>query len=83
MTEREKMMKQLQMYHFAAVDASLFLDTHPNDKEALSYFNKVKKLADDAREAYEKKYGPVTIGSTSGRTSWEWATKPWPWEVDA
>ena len=50
MTEREKLMKQLQMYHFAAIDAGLFLDTHPNDKEALNYFNKVKKEAEGSKD---------------------------------
>lgn len=82
MTEREKLLKQLQMYHFAVVDAGLFLDTHPNDKEALNYFNKAKKLADGAREDFEKKYGPVMMTSTEGHTKWEWALKPWPWESE-
>lgn len=83
MTEREKLMKQLQMYDFAVIEAGLFLDTHPNDKEALNYFNKVRKLAENARENYEKKYGPNLMTSTEGRTNWEWALKPWPWEVEA
>ena len=83
MTEREKLMKQLQMYDFAVIEAGLFLDTHPNDKEALNYFNKVRKLAENAREDYEKKYGPNLMTSTEGRTNWEWALKPGPWEVEA
>ena len=83
MTEREKLMKQLQMYDFAVIEAGLFLDTHTNDKEALNYFNKVRKLAENAREDYEKKYGPNLMTSTEGRTNWEWALKPWPWEVEA
>ena len=83
MTEREKLMKQLQMYDFAVIEAGLVLDTHPNDKEALNYFNKVRKLAENAREDYEKKYGPNLMTSTEGRTNWEWALKPWPWEVEA
>lgn len=82
MTEREKMMKQLQMYQFAMVDAALFLDTHTDDKEALNYFNKVKKLADGAREEYERKYGPTKMTSTEGRTKWDWALDRWPWEVE-
>lgn len=82
MTEREKLMNQLQMYHFAVVDAGLFLDTHPHDKEALAYFNKVKKLCDNARMDFERKYGPVLMTSTEGNTKWEWALKPWPWESD-
>ena len=83
MTEREKLMKQLQMYQFAAIDASLFLDTHPKDKEALAYFNRMKKLTDKAREEYECKYGPTQMRVDEDATKWEWALKPWPWEVDA
>ncbi|MGN0174325.1 MAG: spore coat protein CotJB [Acutalibacteraceae bacterium] len=83
MTEKEKLMKQLQMYHFAALDAALFLDTHPNDKEALAYFNRVKKLADGAREDFERKYGPVRMGDTGESNKWDWALQPWPWESEA
>ena len=83
MTDREKMLKQLQMYHFAVIDASLFLDTHPKDKEALAYFNRVKRLADGAREEFERKYGPVRQENTGESNEWRWATERWPWEVEA
>ena len=82
MTKREKLLKPLQMYNFALVDASLFLDTHPKDKEALAYFNRVKKLANGAKEEFERKYGPVRQESTGEETQWRWATEQWPWEVE-
>ena len=35
MANRDKMMKQLQAYSFAAHDALLYLDSHPDSKAAL------------------------------------------------
>ena len=82
MTEQEKLLKQIQMYDFAVIEAGLFLDTHTKDKEALNYFNKVKKIAKEKQREYESKYGPLMMNFTEGATTWEWATKPWPWEVE-
>lgn len=81
MTDREKMMKQVQMYHFAMVDASLFLDTHPTDKEALKYFGRLKEMSDKAHQDYQKKYGSLNIKNGERDGKWEWATSAFPWEV--
>ena len=82
MNEREKALKQLQMYNFALIDAMLFLDTHPKDRETLSYFKKTKKLFDTAKNDYEQKFGPISARSVTSNDKWEWVNSPWPWEVD-
>lgn len=81
MNDKQKLLKQLQMYNFAVVDASLFLDTHPHDQNALKYFKRVSRLRDEARENYEKKYGPTRVENNTNENEWEWATCPFPWEV--
>ncbi len=82
MTEKQKLMKNLQMYSFAVVETGLFLDTHPYNKKALEYFNKVKMLKDKAQKEYERKYGPVVMTSNESDDKWDWALSKWPWEVD-
>lgn len=82
MTDKEKIMKQVQMYRFALIDASLFLDTHPSDKEALKYFRRIKELFEKALEEYEKKYGSINISAGIRNDKWEWATTPFPWESE-
>lgn len=81
MNEKEKMLKQVQMYCFALVDASLFLDTHPTDKEALKYYQRLKEMSDKLQEEYQKKYGSLNIKNGEKDGKWEWATSAFPWEV--
>jgi len=77
---KERLMKQIQAYCFAAYDALLFLDAYPNSKEALSFYNKNKKLEQRAVQEYEAKYGPIKMPSDTA--SWEWTNGPWPWQLE-
>ena len=77
-SSRERLMKQIQAYCFATYDALLYLDAYPNSKEALSFYNKYKKLEQRAVQEYEQKYGPITMPSDT--SSWEWTKGPWPWQ---
>lgn len=83
MNERNKLLKAVQQYSFAVLEASLFLDTHPDCKEALAYYNKYKKLCDEAKMSFEEKYGPLTIDSDANNKNWQWVKAPWPWELSA
>ncbi len=83
MSDREKLLKKVQMYKFAVTDAALFLDTHPDCAQALGYFNKYRKLLKEAEEAYEKTYGPLEICSEQNASRWAWVDGPFPWELSA
>ena len=83
MSDREKCLKNVQRYSFAVTEAALFLDTHPDCSEALAYYNKYKKLCDEAKTQYESKYGPHSISSDANEKAWQWANGPWPWELAA
>jgi spore coat protein JB len=78
-------MKQKELYEwimmlgFCALDMTLYLDTHPDDKEALAYYNQCNTLYQNAMETYGQKYGPLTL-SGGDLTSWDWNTAPMPWE---
>lgn len=80
MTNKEAMMKKVMLCSFMLVDAQLFLDTHPTDKQALSFYKKHKEKYENAKAEYEKAYGPITVDSADSDTVWEWSTTPWPWE---
>lgn len=79
MTERQKHLNELSQYCFAAFDTALFLDTHPDDVDAVKAFDGYRNKAADLRASYEAKYGPLTYTASSGDT-WEWVDSPWPWE---
>lgn len=79
-TEREKLLKRVQMYCFAKEDAALFLDTHPDCAKAIEYYNKYSKLYAESKAEYEKEYGPITRPEEETASSWQWVNDPWPWE---
>ncbi len=79
MTEKRKMMEAVYTNGFAVDEARLFLDTHPDDKEALAYYQKKMNLFHQAVQRYEEKYGPILVESAANG-GWGWAKTPWPWE---
>lgn len=76
--------KQLLMYitqvSFGLTEAVLFLDTHPCDKEAMEYYQQMKKLRKEALEKYECNYGPLLTDGNNDMDTWEWTKTPWPWQ---
>jgi spore coat protein JB len=82
MSEKDRALKRVQIFTFAAFDASLYLDSHPDDQSALNYFNKYKQLGEKAVCEYETKYGPLTHNGLTGEKSWDWVKTSWPWELN-
>ncbi len=82
MTDRQKALRRLQMEDFAMRDAQLFLDSNPNDAQALSYFATHKAEKEEALRAYEAQYGPIRYENNTG-DYWQWTEGPWPWESEA
>lgn len=80
--EREALLYQIMQYKFAMIDLNLYLDTHPNDNEAISLYNKYLTTEKQMRDKYESMYGPLTLNSNYlNKNGWVWKNSPWPWEV--
>ncbi len=80
MNERERMMQAVYTNGFAADDARLFLDTHPQSREALDYYKKKIRLYQEARARYEEKFGPISVENAAIGDRWGWGEEAWPWE---
>ncbi|MGN1014591.1 MAG: spore coat protein CotJB [Butyricicoccus sp.] len=80
MTEHEHSCHRLQQTILALVDAGLFLDTHPQDPSALRYFNHMNEALQQATEAYERNFGPISKTGGGNASAWNWVNSPWPWE---
>lgn len=80
-TPRESDLYKLQEIAFAAHDINLYLDTHPNDTNAIKLYNEYNKQERMLNDQYERKYGPVDLSDTEGlsMTPWAWIENPWPW----
>ena len=80
--EREALLYQLLQYKFALIELNLYLDTNPNDKEAIELFNQYQKIEKQMCNQYESMYGPLTLDSNYlNNDNWVWNNSPWPWEV--
>ena len=75
-------MKELMALGFAVHELGLYLDTHRNDREALSLFQKYNKLYSEGVSEYERRYGPLQM-TASGCPAFDWVDDPWPWDCGA
>ena len=73
-------MGELMALGFAMGELGLYLDTHPDDMEALQLRNNYVKMYKEAQKNYEKQYGPISH-ATAMDGKYTWVQSPWPWEV--
>lgn len=77
---KDKLLRRVASLGFYMYELRLFLDTHPNNREALEMLNSYTKKYESVKEEYEKQFGPLTL---NGYNSDEWLKDPWPWEIEA
>jgi len=79
--EKEKMMLEVQMYALMAHDLHLYLDVHPNDKDAIEQRKKYLDLFKSAKEKYDSKYPPFDVNCDKVNTvPFSWSTSKFPVE---
>lgn len=81
LSEREELLNCIDTTSFAIDDVALYLDTHPTDKVALDYYEKVNALRKEAIKNYTTYFGPLTIDDVNTTNNWSWVEEPWPWET--
>lgn len=80
--KQRDMLLKIQELEFTALDLNLFLDTHPDDMDALMEYNRCVVEIDNAKKVYEMKYGPLTnFGYAPSQYPWKWIEEPWPWQT--
>lgn len=77
------LMKRIRETDFALVETVLFLNSHPESKEALAYYHELKKKNEALRAEYNSSCGPLTAYSNECENEWKWVKMPWPWELDS
>ena len=71
---------QLRALEFVVLELGLYLDTHPDDKEAFWIFQKYAALAEKARTTYVDQTGPLTMADAAKGSRYSWIDGPWPWQ---
>lgn len=75
-------MEELQAVDFVLVDLTLYLDTHPEDYEAINQFNQFAKERRRLKKVVESMYGPLQqFGNSYSGYPWDWDDGPWPWQI--
>ena len=78
--EKMRLISAVSQTGFAISDITLYLDTHPQDQEALEYFHHMKHKLEQASAEYEAKVAPLHQLCGEDNKCWQWAETPWPWE---
>jgi spore coat protein JB len=76
------LLEKLQALDFVLVELNLYLDTHPDDLQAIQQFNVLTQERTQLANIFQEKYGPLQgFGRAYSRYPWEWSKVPWPWQV--
>ena len=71
---------ELQTLGFVLQELALYLDTHPDDKEALGLYREYQKIYHKGMMEYNQKYGPLNHLAPGQGDTYRWLDDPWPWE---
>lgn len=86
-TEKQKalyydLLKQLQTIDFVLVELNLYLDTHPQDQDAINQFNHYVQQSMSLKQKFQATFGPLyQFGNSYSPYPWVWKEAPWPWQV--
>ena len=72
-------LSELMALSFAADELGLYLNTHKDDKEALSLYWHYVELYDAGKKKYEELCGPLQQKTVTGER-YRWLDDPWPWD---
>ena len=81
MDKRAMCLRRIASVDLALYELTLYLDTHPEDQNALRmreiYQNKRRELIAE----YEAAFGPYVVTTDDVRGDrWTWVDNPWPWD---
>ena len=78
--DKRRIMMNVYELGFIMTETLLYLDTHPDDAEALAYFNEMRPRYQEAVAMYEKHCGPLNFTGVESDKYWTWVATPMPWE---
>ena len=80
MREREQLLRDIGMAGFVVTELVLYLDTHPDDRRAMEYFNHYNRIKMQMEREFSQKYLPLNTGLADCSKEWRWGMAPLPWE---
>lgn len=66
---------------FSALDLQLYIDTHPENTDAIAVYNETVRALQKKQAEYIKSHGPLfSFIDVSDEKRFNWIDSPWPWE---
>ena len=80
MGNKEQLYHDIGIVSFVLTELSLYLDTHPTDRNAIEYFNHYNRIRHQMIKEFSMKYFPLTLDLAESNKEWRWGDAPLPWE---
>ena len=79
---QEAALIEIMKLQFVLVELNLFLDTHPDNRQALEDYKNTSRRLKEMIEEYEMRHGPLfPMSPHAVNGTWRWIRDPWPWEM--
>jgi spore coat protein JB len=77
-----KLLHEIQAVDFVVLELNLYLNTHPDDHQAIEQHNAFAAKSRQLKAEYARRYGPLrNFGGDFADTPFSWPDAPWPWQV--
>lgn len=76
-------LSEVQVLAFAVQELALYLDTHPEDMEALELYRQYQQLYRKSAQEYAQNIRPLNHTAPAQGDAYAWLDDPWPWEYAA
>lgn len=80
MNQKEELYLDIGIVSFTLLELAMFLDTHPNDRTAMEYFNHYVRIKNQLEREFSMKYYPLNLSMAESNKEWRWGMSPLPWE---
>ena len=77
-SDKATLYAKIQELRFVKTELELYLDTHPECKVALDYYNQTVSALEDLYARYSA-YGDPMVAAMVQGDEWTWVNNPWPW----
>ena len=80
MSNQEQLLRDIGIVDFVVTELTLYLDTHPQDRNAMEYFNHYNRMRNQMEREFSQKYYPLNLRLVECGSEWSWGSAPLPWE---
>ncbi|MEA4894891.1 MAG: spore coat protein CotJB [Oscillospiraceae bacterium] len=77
---RDEMLRRISELDFFIIDIHLYLNTHPDDDEAIALYNNCVMQVRQLRDEYNAQFGMLLANNCTSKMPWQWIDNPWPWQ---